>query len=254
MCTFVISFCVGSFINKAVNNQHLLFFQQVFLINFDDGSQNEINLVLQITDLGQQTAIPAITVFPLLLEDQHLGVLQDVFPDLQPWDGLLIPLWLHPDSLLQRIAAVDSLIGEESCSFQWETLVEQQDPCTARHFREETFATGKFFDPEAAGKRGEGGEELGPTREEVVGIVEEDALPVGYQVNLRLERQNLRLVPDDRDVGNGQTVQEVHQDDHYEEDESNEEDGADWVAAEGNVTELQFPHKHSEGLGKTEKI
>ena len=69
--------------------------------------------------------------------------------------------------------------------------------------------------------------------------------------HLRLEGQHLCLLPDETDVGDGQTVEKVHQDHHDEEDEGHEEDFADRVLGERDVRELELSHKHGGGLQKT---
>ena len=59
------------------------------------------------------------------------------------------------------------------------------------------------------------------------------------------------------DVTDGQTIEKVHQDDHYEEDEGEEVKIAERHEAAllvyGNIAELQFSHKHGQRFHKCEE-
>ena len=72
-----------------------------------------------------------------------------------------------------------------------------------------------------------------------------------------VDREQLGPLLDLLNVGDGQAIEEVHQDDNYEEDEGEEVKIAEMhqaaLSVYWNAAELQFSHKHGERFHKCQK-
>jgi len=143
------------------------------------------------------------------------------------------------------------LVGQKGGSFVRETIVEQQNLCSSCHLGKKGFTSRNFLENGKAGTGGKICENLGPIGQEVVGIIEEDGFRVGDEIHLGLEAEDFSFFSDETSVGDCETVEEVHEDNHDEKNEGNEDDVAEGVFSEGDVTELKLSNKHGNCFDKT---
>ena len=124
-----------------------------------------------------------------------------------------------------------------------EVGVEQEDSLAGSQSPEDvaTLQDGADLPPKSAGWDQSG--QPAPASEEVSGVPQERGLHLSDHLYPAHVGMDLRLLPDQPGVADGQTVEEVHQDHHDQEEEQQEEYVAEG-RMEGNVAELKLADKH----------
>ena len=106
------------------------------------------------------------------------------------------------------------------------------------------------------GAGGEAGEEGGHVGQEVEGVAEQHGLEGGDGLYLGAVGEDLGLLADQTGVADCEAVEEVHQDDHDEENKAEEEEvgegGEVAVEVKGEIAELELADKHGGRLDEAE--
>ena len=195
-----------------------------------------------------------VLLFDLETSDLFLNPAGSLLALLESEDEVLGGL----DDLPAHVARVEAGGADESLLVRLEDQhlvrevgVEQEDAPADSQRPEDvpTLEDGADLPPEATGGEQSGQPAL--ASEEVCGVSQQGGLHLGDHLHPAHVGVDLRLLPDQPGVADGQTVEEVHQDHDYQEHKQ-EEEAITEGRVEGNVTELQLPSKHCECLDQCE--